>query len=61
MCASHFCFQCSHTYDESLVCFYSNDANREVIESVLYKGAHELLQNIMILIMSSDDEFLQMA
>ena len=46
MCAGHFCFQCSHTYDESLASFYSNDANREVIEYVLYEGAH--------------DEFLQM-
>ncbi len=43
MCAGHFCFRCSHTYDESLASFYSNDANREVIEYVLYEGAHELL------------------
>ena len=39
-CDGHFLFQCSHTYyDESLASFYSNDANREVIEYVLYKGA----------------------
>jgi hypothetical protein len=61
MCAGHFCFQCSHAYNESLVSYNSSDANSEVIEYVLYEGAHELLRKIMILMMSSDDEFVQMA
>jgi hypothetical protein len=61
MCTGHFCFQCTYTYNESLASFCSNDANRKVIEHVLYEGVHELLPKIMILIMSGDDEFLQIA
>ena len=40
MCDGHFCFQCSRTYDESLVSYNSSDANSEVIEYVLYEGSH---------------------
>jgi hypothetical protein len=61
MYAKHFCFQCCHTCDESLASFVSNDANREGIEYVLYEGSHELLWEIMILMMSSDNGILQMA
>jgi hypothetical protein len=61
MCVWHFRFQCSNTYYGSVASFYSNDDNRELVECVLYEGADELLRKIMILMMSSDDEFLQMA
>jgi hypothetical protein len=61
MCAWYFLFQCSNTYYESLAFFHSNDANGELIEYILYKCAHELLRKIIIVMMSSDDEFLQMA
>ena len=61
MCAGHLCFQCSRTYDESVASYNSSNADSEVIEYVLYEGATELLQKIMILMMSSDNEFLQMA
>ena len=43
MCAGHFFFQCSRTYDEFVASYNSSDANSEVIEYVLYEGAHELL------------------
>jgi hypothetical protein len=43
MCAKNFFFQCYHTYYETLASFYSKDVNREIIEYVLYEGAHELL------------------
>lgn len=61
MSVTHFCFQCSHTYDESIASSNNSYANREVTEYVLYEGAHKLLQKIMVLAMSSDSEFLQMA
>ena len=40
MVAGHFSFQCSHTYNESLVSYENGDATSEVLEYVLYKGAH---------------------
>ena len=59
--AGHFHFQCSQTYDESLVSYNNGDATSEILEFVLYKGSHELLRKVMVLMMSGHSEFLQMA
>ena len=61
MTAGHFSFQCSHTYNESLVSYENGDATSEVLEYVLYKGAHELQRKIMVLMMSEDSFSLEMA
>ena len=61
MSARHFVFQCSHTYDESLASYNNGDATSEILEYVLFKGAHELLRKVMVLMMSGHSEFLQMA
>jgi hypothetical protein len=53
----HFCFQCSHTYDESLVSYNNGDATSESLEYVSFEGAHELLIHI-IPRMTSEDSFL---
>ena len=43
MSAGHFYFQCSHTHYEALVAYNNGDATSEILEYVLYEGAHELL------------------
>ena len=61
MTAGHLGFQCSHAYNESLVSYKSGDATSEILEYVLYEGAHELLETILVLMMREDSFYLQMA
>jgi hypothetical protein len=57
----HFCIQCSQTYDEPLESCNNCDTTSEILEIVLYKGVHELLQKLMVLMMSVHSVFVQMA
>ena len=61
MTARHLGFQCSNAYNESLVSYKNGDATSEILEYVLYEGAHELLETILVLMMRGDSFYLQMA
>jgi hypothetical protein len=57
----HFCFQCSHTYDESQASYNNGDATSESLEYVIFEGAHELLIHIISRMTSEDNFLLEMA
>jgi hypothetical protein len=61
MIAGHFWFQCSHTYNESLVSYNNGDATSEVLEYVLYESAHEVVRIIIVLMMREDSFHLNLS
>ena len=57
----YFRFQCSDTFNQSLVSYKNGDTTSEVLEYIIFEGAHELIIHVISHIKSEDSILIKMA
>ena len=57
----YFRFQCSDTFNQSLVSYNNGDVTSEVLEYIIFQGAHELIIHVISRINSEDSVLIKIA